>query len=156
MVKALAIIMVVGVIGALATFWFVCPCEQVPGGPLHGERSAAFVSNWSFANEPGLCQVQVDRGIPWSVNLNCMSRNASLFISCARCEGKGWSQAALDNPAGYIKIRDTVYPVTFQRLVQTDALDQAWGARLEKVGADANTPRPEHWWSFQLTSRRPD
>ena len=153
MVKAIALILLLGLAGAVGTFWFVCPCEQMPGGPLQGEFSTADVSNWSFANEPGLCQVQVDRGIPWSVNLNCMSVDNALYISCARCDGKGWSAAALDEPWGYIKIRDTVYPVTFKRVVSSDVLDRAWQARLQKLGADLNSPRPAHWWSFELTTR---
>ncbi len=153
MAKAIALVLVILVVGALGTFWFVCPCEQMPGGPLQGERSMTQVQNWSFANEPGLCQVEVDRGIPWSVNLNCMSVDNALYISCSRCEGKGWSAAALDNPEGYIRIRQTVYPVTFKRLVSTDELDAAWRARLQKLDADVSTPRPAHWWSFKLVSR---
>lgn len=153
MVKAVAVILVVLLVGALSTFWFACPCEQMPGGPLQGERSTATVQNWSFANEPGLCQVQVDRGIPWSVNLNCMSVDEDLYISCARCDGKGWSTAVLDNPEGFIRIRQTVYPVTFTRLADSKALDAAWRARLAKLGADESTLRPAHWWSFRLVSR---
>jgi len=152
-VKAVAVILVVLLVGALSTFWFVCPCEQMPGGPLQGERSTVMVQNWSFANEPGLCQVQVDRGIPWSVNLNCMSADEALYISCARCEGKGWSTAVLDNPDGFVRIRQTIYPVTFTRVVDSEMLDSAWLARLQKLGADGNTPRPAHWWSFKLVSR---
>ena len=153
MLKAVAVILVALVIGALSTFWFVCPCEQMPGGSLQGERSTAMVQNWSFANEPGLCQVQVDRGIPWSVNLNCMSTDDALYISCSRCDGKGWSTAVLDNPDGFIRIRQTVYPVTFTRLSDREMLDAAWRARLRKLGADESMPRPAHWWSFKLVSR---
>ena len=136
-----------------AVFWFVCPCAIVPGGPLAGEEAPAPVTDWSFVNDVGLCQVEVDRGIPWSINLNCMSSGGDLYVSCSQCEGKGWSAAALDNPAGYIRARETIYPVTLTRLIHADALDVAWAARVAKLGLEPDTPRPGHWWSFQLTSR---
>ena len=153
MLKGLAGIAGIGVIAALAAFWFVCPCEQVPGGPLAGERAPGAVADWSFVNDVRLCQVEVSRAIPWSVNLNCMSAAGALYISCSRCAGKGWSQAALDDPLGYIRVRETVYPVRFTRLIEPATLDLAWQARARKLGLEGDPPRPDHWWSFQLKSR---
>ena len=45
------------------------------------------MTDWSFANEVGLCQLEVQGFVPWSVNLNCMASDKRLFVSCARCEG---------------------------------------------------------------------
>ena len=153
MLRWVGILFVLVLLGAGGTFWFVCPCETIPGGPLAGERAPAAVTDWSFVNEVGLCQVEVDRVIPWSINLNCMSSSGRLFISCSRCDGKAWSAAALENPEGYIRVRETVYPVRLTRLVDSEALDTAWAARVEKLGLDPGTQRPGHWWSFQLESR---
>ncbi len=153
MLRWLGILLMAAIVAALGAFWFVCPCETVPGGPLAGERAPAAVTDWSFVNDVGLCQVQVDRGIPWSINLNCMSSDGQLFVSCSRCAGKGWSGAALDNPNGFIRVRETVYPVTLQRVVQSERLDRAWAARAAKLGLEPGTERPGHWWSFQLISR---
>ncbi len=148
----LSALVVIAVVGG-AAFWFVCPCATVPGGPLAGEAAPAPVSDWTFVNDVGLCQVEVDRGLPWSINLNCMSSEGALYVSCSQCEGKGWSGAALDNPSGFIRVRETVYPVTLTRLIDSQALDVAWAARVAKLGLEPDTPRPGHWWSFQLTSR---
>ena len=153
MLRWLGIILVLVMVGAAGAFWFVCPCETVPGGPLAGERAPAAVTDWSFVNDVGLCQVQVDRGIPWSINLNCMSTAGQLYVSCSRCAGKGWSEAALDNPEGFIRVRETVYPVSLTRVIQSEVLDQAWAARIKKLGIDPSAERPGHWWSFQLESR---
>lgn len=153
MLKGLAALVGIALVAAAAAFWFVCPCEQMPGGPLAGERAPAPVADWSFVNDVGLCQVEVDRGMPWSVNLNCMSSSGALYISCSRCAGKGWSSAALEDPLGYIRVRETVYPVRFTRLIDGAALDLAWQARARKLGLEDGTPRPDHWWSFQLESR---
>ena len=153
MLKWISGVVVVGLFAAAATFWFACPCSRVPGGPLAGERAPGVVPDWSFVNEVGLCQVEVDRGIPWSINLNCMSSTGALYISCSQCADKGWSNAALDNPQGFIRVRETVYPVRLTRLTAPADLDTAWRARSDKLGRPADTPRPDHWWSFQLESR---
>ena len=138
--------------GVVVGYLFVCPCEQIPGGPLGGVGKAGQVDDWSFMNEVPLCQVQVDRGIPWSINLNCMATPAGdLYVSCSRCAGKSWSNTALERPAGYIRAGEDVYPVTLRRVTDSAELDTAWAARAAKVGTDS--ARPDHWWSFALTSR---
>ena len=152
MLKGLAVALLLVAMSAAATFWFVCPCEVVPGGPLTGDRAPAAVQDWSFVNDVDLCQLQVDRGMPWSINLNCMAGSSDLFVSCSQCAGKGWSQAVLDKPDGFIRVRETVYPVTIKQVVEPAELDRAWRARAQKLGLDTATTRPAHWWSFQLAS----
>ena len=80
----------------LLTWFFYCPCERIPGGYLMGTEAVDAVTDWSFANDPQaipLCQIQVDAGLlPHSVNLNCMSSNGELFLSCSVCERKYWSR----------------------------------------------------------------
>jgi len=83
-----AALLVLVALGA-GVFWFVCPCAQMPGGALAGTQSVEPVEDWTFVNDAGLCQLQVDRGVPWSVNLNCMAADGILYVSCARCAGKG-------------------------------------------------------------------
>ncbi len=153
MLKWFGAFIVLGAVAAAATFWFACPCTRIPGGPLTGEVAPSPVPDWSFVNDAGLCQVEVDRGIPWSINLNCMSSGGALYISCSQCAGKGWSQAALVNPHGFIRVRETLYPVRLSRLTEAAKLDVAWQARAEKLKLKAGTARPDHWWSFQLQSR---
>ncbi|MEM9624431.1 MAG: hypothetical protein AAF993_22515, partial [Pseudomonadota bacterium] len=109
--KWLAGIVALVACAAGATFWFACPCEVVPGGPLRGETVTAPVSDWTFVNAVPLCQMQVDIGIPWSLNLNCMAADGEAFVSCSRCADKTWSQAALRNPRGYLRAGEQVYPV---------------------------------------------
>lgn len=155
--KIAASIIGVMLIGALAGYLSLCPCERVPGAWLLGDEPSGPVSDWSFANDRStarLCQVQIDTWRPHSINLNCMAtEDGKLYISCARCEGKNWSENALTHPEGYIRIGTIVYPVTFARVTDESILDAAWQARLRKVQSDSNPPRPDHWWSFQLTSR---
>ena len=134
------------------TFWYVCPCERTPGGPLRYVEQAQPVTDWRFANDVGLCQLEVRGAVPWSINLNCMSTEGKLYIRCARCEGKYWSTTALRDPRGRIAIGQKAYPVNLRRITDPAELDQAWQARAAKTGRGSNQPRAEHWWSFELTS----
>ena len=148
----LGAVAVVAVAVAL-TYFFYCPCARTPGGWLLGNEVSEPVVDWSFANEVPLCQIQVQSFLPHSVNLNCMSSGGQLFLSCASCDGKIWSTAALANPNARIRLNESVYPVTLARAEEPAVLDEAWRARAEKLGRPLDTPRPEHWWSFRVESR---
>ncbi|MFN3237436.1 MAG: hypothetical protein ACE37D_10275 [Pseudomonadales bacterium] len=153
--KIAASIVAVLLIGCIAAYLSLCPCGRLPGAWLTGDSPTAAVTDWSFVNDrevAPLCQVQITTWRPHSINLNCMAVDGELFISCANCEGKNWSQNALSHPNGHIRAGNVVYPVTFSRVIDPAKLDQAWQARLAKIGSD-DVPRPGHWWSFQLTSR---
>jgi len=130
-----------------------CPCERIPGLWVSGETVTEPVTDWSFANDAGLCQIQVSGVLPHAVTLNCMSDEQRLFLSCSNCDGKTWSSRALANQEGIIKIGEFRYPVLITRVLDATQLDKAWAARLRKVSRDQDLPRPSHWWSFELTSR---
>ena len=148
-------------IGATSIWFFTCPCERMPGAYLSGERVEEPVADWSFANQVQLCQIQTRSGIlPHAINLNCMAdSNGDLFLSCSQCEGKRWSTAALENPAGYIRLDGLVYPINLRRLSDSSELDNAWQTRARKLAnlrgqsLDEISDRPDHWWSFEITSR---
>lgn len=146
-------ILVIGM-AAGAVYFFYCPCDRTPGGWLLGETVSEPVSDWSFANEVPLCQIQVSRGLlPHAINLNCMAAGGELYLSCAGCEGKTWSTAALANPEARLRLGDKVYPVHLTRVEDAQTLDLAWRARAEKTGRGLDTPRQEGWWSFRVVSR---
>lgn len=147
------------VIAAAGMTYYVasCPCDRTSGIALWGEEQSEPVTDWTFANEAPLCQLQVSNGfLPQSLNLNCMADDGELFISCATCDGKRWSTTALAYPNGKIRINGKVYPVKLKRVTDPEELDRAWLARRNKVlkfGRETGTERADHWWSFQLTSR---
>ena len=140
-------------LAAVVVIYFYCPCSRLPGGYLLGDEAASPVSDWTFANEVPLCQVEVQTGLPHSVNLNCMATEGRLYLSCASCDGKRWSSAALENPSARLRVGDKVYPVTLTRVTESAELDTAWLARATKTRGPTDAPRPEHWWSFSVTSR---
>lgn len=151
-----ALITLAVVVALVIAGWVaICPCERTPGSYLVGPEVAMPVTDWSFVNtDVGLCQIEVRRGLlPHSINLNCMSDSGELFLSCARCEGKAWSTAALNNPNARIRMNGVVYPVTVRRVEDETTLDRAWRAREGKLGRPTDVPRQDGWWSFQVESR---
>ena len=159
MIKFLVVGLLIVIVGLAGTYWFACPCTRIPGASLSGEEVNTPVSDWSFVNskeEVPLCQVEVQALLPHSVNINCMSSNGELYLSCSRCEGKYWSSKALENSSGRIRAGPFVYPVTLTQVTASNELDVAWQARADKVGAKELLERPDHWWSFRLASRSSD
>lgn len=148
-------------LGSASIWFFTCPCERTPGAYLSGEQIEEPVSDWTFANQVQLCQIQTRSGlIPHAINLNCMADSTgNLFLSCSQCEGKRWSTAALENPSARIRLNGLVYPVSLRRLDDSEELDNAWQTRAFKLSSlRGQSPeeigeRPSHWWSFQVTSR---
>lgn len=164
--SVLVMILIAALALALAAFlgWFLaCPCERTPGSYLRGERVEQPVSDWRFANDVPLCQIQVrTRPLPHAINLNCMAtEQGELYLSCASCEGKRWSTAALADPRARLRLDGQVYPVRLERVLDRAELDLAWATRSAKLhrlrggeGAVPDAPRPEAggWWSFRVTS----
>jgi hypothetical protein len=144
-------------VAGFLVWFFYCPCERTSGGYLLGTEADEPVVDWSFANDMAtvpLCQIQVSTGfLPHSINLNCMSTNGELYLSCSGCDGKRWSTAALANPEARLRAGDRVYPVTVTRVLDAATLDRAWVARAAKLGRPTDTPRQEGWWSFHVESR---
>lgn|GEM_PF-90210 len=143
----------------------ICPCDRTPGGFLFGERVEPPVSDWSFANEVSLCQIQVWAGIrPHSINLNCMAAaDGKLYLSCSFCASKYWAAKVGPNEEGNLRLNGLVYPVLFKRVLDNAELDRAWAARVNKLQlvADALNPapvpdaqRPDDWWSFNIVSAK--
>lgn len=149
-----AALMVVPVI-AISYWALSCPCDRIPGLYLRGVDAGERVTDWSFANQVPLCQVQVDTGLlPQALNLNCWAdSNGDLYLSCGDCAGKRWSRAAVANSEARLRLGRTVYPVNLTRVVDDGQLDGAWASRAVKLGGAQNQPRPGGWWSFRVVSR---
>ena len=149
-----AVLVVVPVI-AISYCAVACPCDGMPGLYLRGVEAGERVTDWSFANQVPLCQVQVDTGLlPHALNLNCWAdSDGVLYLSCGDCDGKRWSTAAVANSEARVRLGQTVYPVNLTRVVDEGQLDRAWASRAVKLGGAQNQPRPGGWWSFRVASR---
>jgi hypothetical protein len=143
------------VVGGSAYWAIACPCGRLPGLYLRGREASEAVTDWSFANQVPLCQIQVDAGLlSHALNLNCWAdRTGDLYLSCAGCDGKRWSSAAIANNQARLRLDSTVYPVTLTRVLDDAELDRAWESRAVKIGSVGSAARPDGWWSFRVVSR---
>jgi len=153
--KKLILSLVVVIPVMAVSYWaWSCPCGQTPGVYLRGIQATEKVTDWSFANQVPLCQVQVDTGLlPHALNLNCWSdSDGTLHLSCGNCDGKRWSTAAAAHPDARVRVGQTVYPVTLTRVVGEEPLNRAWASRAVKLpGSDE--PRSAGWGVFRVASR---
>jgi hypothetical protein len=150
--------------GGVGVWTMTCPCNRVPGFVLMGDVQTTPVTDWSFANDVPLCQIQIYAGfIPHAVNLNCMATpEGELFLSCSVCSSKFWASEVGQNEPGRLRLNGRVYPVVLNRVQDEAVLDRAWAARVKKLQVHGEPPynpapppdakRPESWWSFQLRS----
>ncbi len=164
----LAVVAVVALTGG--GYWaLTCPCDGTPGFVLTGEVHDELVTDWTFANDVDLCQVQISIGIrPHSVNLNCMATPAGdLYLSCSFGERKYWCPKVGPEEPARLRLDGVVYPVVLNRIMDPATLDAAWMARLTKLqdpavqarqpGGGGSPPaldsqRPESWWTFHVRS----
>ena len=165
----LVLIAVAAVSVGSASYWaLTCPCDGTPGFVLRGDLHEEPVSDWSFANEVDLCQIQISVGIrPHSVNLNCMATpSGDLYLSCSVGARKYWCpKVGADEPAR-LRLDGVVYRVVLNRVTDEATLDEAWLARITKLQAPGvqalqpagsqtppmDAPRPESWWTFNVSS----
>lgn len=141
-----------------------CPCNRIPGLMLLGSVQDEPVTNWSFANDVPLCQIQVWTGWgPRAMNVNCMTRpEGDLFLSCSTGLQKYWCSEVGQNEPARLRLNGVVYPVVLNRVLDPATLDGAWAARVKKLQVYGGGPynpvpppdakRPDTWWSFRVRS----
>jgi hypothetical protein len=160
---ALAGVVVVGIMAGTFYWTYTCPCDRLPGAILMGEKAPGPVTDWSFANDVELCQIQIYAGWrPHAINLNCMATDSgNLYLSCSVCDTKYWASKVAANPNGRLRLNGIVYPITITRVTDPAEMEQAWQARIDKlqvVGNELNPAPPpdavrnDRWWTFRIQS----
>ena len=164
---AAAVLLVVLLGGA---YWATaCPCGGTPGFVLRGDVQEQPITDWSFANDVPLCQIQIRVGWrPHSVNLNCFAtESGDLYLSCSVGAQKYWCpKVEADEPAR-LRLDGNVYPVVLNRVMDPATLEASWAARITKlqkpevervqpggVSPPPDARRPDSWWTFHVRSAR--
>jgi hypothetical protein len=167
LLAALAAVALITVCGG--AYWAAtCPCDGTPGFILRGELDNDLITDWRFANDVDLCQIQISVGWrPHSVNLNCMATPAGdLYLSCSVGARKYWCPKVGPDEPARLRLDGVVYPVVLNRVMDPATLDAAWMARITKLQdpdvqavqpPGSRTPpldmqRPDSWWTFHVRS----
>ena len=152
------------IVAAIVAWTVTCPCDRTPGLVLLGTVHEEPVTDWSFANDVPLCQIQVWTSWgPRAMNLNCMaSPDGELFLSCSTGAQKYWCGQVDQDERARLRLDSAVYPVVLSRVLEQTTLDRAWSARVKKLQVHGGGPgnpkpppdaqRPDSWWSFQVRS----
>ena len=163
--STLLLMLVILAAAGVAVWTTTCPCNNIPGFVLLGDEQKESVTDWSFANDVPLCQIQISTGMgPHSINLNCMATtDGRLFLSCSVATRKYWCQQVRKDQPARLRLNGVVYPVVLNRVLDQATLDRIWVARQKKLqvyGGSKYNPkpppdakRPDTWWSFQVSSR---
>ena len=70
-IAAAAVVVVLA--GGFVAWSATCPCERTPGAWLFGAANEEPVSDWTFANQVTLCQIQIRAGLlPHAINLKLL------------------------------------------------------------------------------------
>ena len=134
------------------------PCGPIPGDALEGAVSGEPVSDWSFSDAYSRCLVEVRPEDPHSVTTSCFAGEGALYVPAIMGDSKRWTKLAIEDARARIKIGETVYPVTLERI--EDPAERRAVARLgyqKYHGEEA----PRDWepsddrWYFRVTSRAP-
>ena len=163
---SLATVLLVTVCGG--AYWALeCPCDGTPGFVLRGKMQDQLVTDWSFANDVNLCQIQISVGWrPHSVNLNCFATaSGDLYLSCSAGAQKYWCPKVGEDEPARLRLDGKVYPVVLNRVLDPATLEAAWAARIAKlqkpevervqpggVSPPPDARRPDSWWSFHVRS----
>ena len=138
-ITAAAVVVVLA--GGFLAWSATCPCERTPGAWLFGMEHDEAVSDWRFANQVTLCQIQIRTGLlPHAINLNCFATSAGdLYLSCSNCDGKRWSGIAQDDGWARLRLDGAVYPVMPAR----PAPDARAGSGRARPGLERTTRQAE-------------
>ncbi len=126
----------------------------VPGGVLTGQVATRPVTDFSFVADAGLCALETRPDFPHSVTVNCFNDGPDLYVGCMGCEDKVWSTYVANDSSARIRIADTVYAVTMNRITDPEEMAGPWLSRWQKARGNTDAPRiPEGYWLYRLTSR---
>ena len=122
----------------------ICPCDRMPGAVLFGAEHEEPVSDWTFANQVTLCQIQIRAGLlPHAINLNCFAtESGDLYLSCSNCDGKRWSGFAVEDGTAWLRLDGTVYPVMLTRAMDPDEARHGLGRQTRQAALAGGAGQP--------------
>jgi hypothetical protein len=85
------------------------PLGPFAGGRLHGTEVTEPVTDFSFAADVMLVQLEVRPERPWSVTLGCIDHEGAIYVG-SDDPGDRWVQYVVADPRVRLRIGDKIYP----------------------------------------------
>lgn len=118
------------------------PIQQIPGRKLRGNVITEPVSDWSFVNKEGICQIEVNAEAPRSVTIACYGAPNGLYVTHDIIPNarKSWAEFLVEDPTARIKFDGDIYPVKATRIFDP--------AERQKISKDRHAAIPRRGPSF--------
>jgi len=154
--RALGAIVVLLVLAAAVVYVRGEPIGPLPGRHLHGTLVTQPVTDWSFVNHPGICQIEVDSDPPRAVNIGCFGDQKYLYVShnILPNHRPSWAELLALSPTGRIRYGTNLYPVKAIRISDQTDRQRIWTQRnvaLNHPNPDSHVP--DNLLMFELVSR---
>ena len=101
------------------------PLGPFPGGELSGTIASEAVSDWSFAHDVMIVQLETRPERPYSVNLGCIDYGEAIYVGTSNPETSRWVSHLEADPRVRLRVGDTVYPLRAERVTDTTEYNAA-------------------------------
>jgi hypothetical protein len=127
------------------------PTFLLPGGELDGEVRPA-PSDWAFAGNYGIAQLETRPDDPYSVNIAFTVLGGRLYVNAGDTETQ-WVKNIAANPRVRLRMDGALYDLLAERVTDTEEI-AAFGAAWTSQSFFRRDPaRLEEVWIYRLVSR---
>jgi len=143
-----ALSLAVGVTGYVAR-WTGGPIGPVPAGTLRGAFGSAALPDLASLGSRRELQLQVNPDRPRSMNVWLLVVDGELYVPSGFPRWKVWPEVVLRDPRAVLRVDDTLYDVTAERVDDPALRERLEAALQEKYG----TPGGAETWFFRIRPR---
>ncbi len=134
------------------------PLGPFPGGQLEGVEHTGAVTDWGFAADVEVVQLETNPAEPHSVNTwiavvdNRLYIATSLILGAENPAERDWVKHVLADPRMRLRIVDKIYPAKLTRVADAAEATRIKQILLNKYGEDSSEQSATDW-VFAVTSR---
>ena len=130
------------------------PWGPLPGGQLSGTVSPAAPSDWMFADDFEVVQLETrPSSDPYSVNVWGAGIGQSFYVAAGRGEEADWAHHIVADPEVRLRIGDTIYELRAEFIQEDEEKRQFLEAVTRKYDFEPTEEQRESAWLFRLVPR---
>lgn len=139
----------------LATSLVVAGCNGpfllLPGGQLEGKIEPA-PSDWSFAGDDGLCELETKSADPYSVNIAYTVLDRRLYINAGDTE-TAWVKNMIQDPNVRLRVDGHIYELRAERVTDRAEIERFGKAWTDQSFFRRDPTELEEAWIYRLAAR---